>query len=131
MRTRSGRRQGAPGGRPPRRCRAAPATFPRVGDANDAVAREIRAEKAGAMARAVEALERALSVLAAHDAAPGAGREAIRRDLLHEAGERLWFVVIQREAMGLTRHEVVYDVLRVPPEVRRRMGPRPRGARRT
>ncbi len=80
------------------------------------IEKEIAGERAGAMARAVEALERALHDLRTAGAAT--------RDLvLAEARERLWFVVVQREAIGLTRHEVLYDVLRVPAEVRRAMGP--------
>jgi hypothetical protein len=49
-----------------------------------------------------------------------------RRELVEDAGERLWYVVIQREAIGLRRHEVLYDVLRIPGDVRGRMGPRRR-----
>jgi len=98
------------------------------GDANAAIEKEIRSEKAGALARALEALEaalEALEALARFDAAPRAGpAAAIRADLVADAGERLWFLVIQREAMGLMRHDVVYEVVRVPVEVRRAMGPR-------
>jgi len=95
------------------------------GDANAAIEKEIRSEKAGALARALEALEAALEALARFDAAPRAGPvAALRADLVADAGERLWFLVIQREAMGLMRHDVVYEVVRVPVEVRRAMGPR-------
>jgi hypothetical protein len=83
-----------------------------------AIEREIARERAGALARAFEALEGALRELRA------AGGPA-RQDWLEEARERLWFLVVQREAIGLTRHEVIYDVLRVPREVRGAMGPRP------
>ena len=97
------------------------------GDTHDVLEREIRGEKAGALARAVEKLEAALAALARHDeGATALGAPERRSDLLAEAGERLWFVVIQREAMGLRRHEVVFEVLRVPGEVRRAMGPRRR-----
>jgi hypothetical protein len=81
------------------------------------IEREITGERAGSLARMVEALEAAL--LAWREAAP-----AHRTELLAEAGERLWFVVVQREALGLMRHDVLYEVLRVPPEVRGAMGPR-------
>ena len=82
-----------------------------------AIEKEILGERAGALSRAMEALERAL-----HDLANGGvGLD----DLLEEARERLWFVVVQREAIGLTHHDVLYEVLRVPAEVRRFMGPRP------
>jgi hypothetical protein len=91
-----------------------------------AIQREIRAEKAGALQRAGEALEGALAELARFDAAGGPAAERAR--LVAEAGERLWFVVIQREAMGLLRHDVVHEVHRIPADVRRAMGPR-RGRR--
>lgn len=88
-----------------------------MGDALGHVEQEIVGERAGALARAVEALEAALAALAS-----GAGRA----EHLEEARERLWYVVVQREAVGLTRHEVLYEALRVPPEVRLAMGPRRR-----
>jgi hypothetical protein len=97
---------------------------------HEAVVREIRSEKAGALARVAEALERALTDLARVEAAMGAGNRATssllatREDCVSEAGERLWFFVIQREALGLMRHDTVFDVYRVPLEVRLAMGPR-------
>jgi hypothetical protein len=103
---------------------------PRPDDVQDTIQEQIRAEKVGALRRATDRLERALELLSAFDAETGASRQPAaaerRADLLGEAGERLWCLVIQREAMGLLRHEVVYDVYRIPPEVRRAMGPRRR-----
>jgi hypothetical protein len=99
-------------------------------DTHEAVLREIRSEKAGALARVAEGLERALADLARAEAAIAAATRvtsallARRQDCLSEAGERLWYVVIQREALGLMRHETVFDVYRVPREVRLAMGPR-------
>ncbi len=93
-----------------------------MADSQHFIEREIAGERAGALVRSVEALERALVDL----------REAsavMRQHFLEQARERLWFVVVQREAMGISRHEVLYDVLRVPLEVRRGMGPAPRRAR--
>ncbi len=90
-------------------------------EAQRAIEKEIIGERAGALARAVEALERALLDLMA---ASGARQQRLREHLLEEAGERLWFVVVQREAIGLTRHEVLYEVLQIPAEVHRAMGPR-------
>lgn len=92
-------------------------------EADQAVRREIRGEQTSALARAGRALEAALEDLAS------AG-EAERADALAEAAERLWYMVIQREAMGLVRHEVLFEVYRVPRQVRARMGPRPRRQRR-
>jgi hypothetical protein len=99
-------------------------------DVQDTLQEQIRTEKVGALRRATDRLARALELLAAFDAEAAANRQPPaaegHADLLAEAGERLWCLVIQREAMGLLRHEVVYDVLRIPGEVRRAMGPRRR-----
>ena len=83
---------------------------------------ELVGERASALARTFEALERVLAELAGA-AGPG---QRLREFLLEEARERLWFLIVQREAIGLTRHEVVYETLRIPVEVRRAMGPRRR-----
>lgn len=95
-------------------------------EANEAVRKQILGEQTSALALATRALEAALADLAeVPEGALGA-----RVDALVEAAERLWYVVVQREALGLLRHEVLYEVLRVPAEVRLRMGPRPRARRR-
>lgn len=89
-------------------------------DAQNAIETELVGERASSLRRSFEALEKALAEL---DRAIGP-----RDGLLAEAQERLWYLVIQREAVGLRRHEVLYDVLRIPREVRERMGPKPRGS---
>jgi hypothetical protein len=98
--------------------------------AYEAVTQEILSERASSLSRATDRLEAALADLTGADAAaaqaPTAARRAARAEALAEAAERLWFVIIQREAMGLRRHEVLYEVVRVPGEVRLRMGPRRR-----
>jgi len=99
-------------------------------ESHEAVVRQIRSEKASSLARVAEGLERALADLARAEAAiAGAARVtsallATRQHCVSEAGERLWYLVIQREALGLMRHETVFDVFRVPREVRLAMGPR-------
>jgi hypothetical protein len=93
-----------------------------------AIEQQIKAEKASALRRAGEALEAALAELARFDAVGGTAVERAR--LVSQAGERLWYVVIQREAMGLLRHEVVHEVHRIPADVRRAMGPSRAGPRR-
>ncbi len=99
-------------------------------DAHDAVTQEIQGERAASLARAAERLEAALAELAAaerdHAASPTPARRALRDEALAHAGERLWYVVIQREALGLRRHDVLYEVFQVPAAVRRHMGPRRR-----
>jgi hypothetical protein len=95
--------------------------------AHEATLRDLWAERASALARATERLEDALRALAEADralaAAPTAAARELRREALAHAGERLWFLVVQREALGLHRHDPLYEVLRVPGEVRAKMGP--------
>lgn len=94
-------------------------------------------EKASSLAETAEKLERALRALrevesalaAAPDEAPNGapdeGELATRRGELREiAAERLWFLIVQREAIGLTQHEPVYRAYAVPPELRLLAGPR-------
>jgi hypothetical protein len=101
------------------------------------VERELRAEKAAALAIAAEKLERALAELAeAQRAFEAAGEHSAQRqklaekhrDLRAHAAERLWFLLVQREAMGLTQHDNVLAFYRVPPALRKVAGPRPRAA---
>lgn len=100
------------------------------------VERELQAEKPGALAVAAERLERALAELAeaqgAFEAAvEDAGREELaqkHQELRALAAERLWFLLVQREALGLTSHDNVLAFYRVPPELRKVAGPRRRSA---
>jgi response regulator RpfG family c-di-GMP phosphodiesterase len=94
-------------------------------EANEAIRKQILGEKTSSLAIATQALEAALEDLAA----AAAGTAEARRDALADAAERLWYVVVQREAMGLSRHEVLFETLRVRREVRFAMGPRRRRAR--
>lgn len=93
--------------------------MPRREEPQSAIDLEIAAERVSALSRTVRALEDSLAALAA--APPGPDR----RRLVDEAGRRLWMAVVQREAMGLLRHEVLFEALRVPDEVRARMDWRP------
>ena len=89
---------------------------------------ELRRERAQAMSRAGERLEAALRDLAGSEVAlrtsPGPAVEAVRDEALARAGERLWFLVVQREALGLRDHRVLDDVYAIPPRVHAAMGPR-------
>lgn len=90
---------------------------------------EILAEQTGALARATRLLEDALQRLeqatrAAAAAAASRSAALVRTEALAEARELLWNVLVQREAMGILHHEILYDALRVPAEVR--VHPRPR-----
>lgn len=53
----------------------------------------------------------------------------LRAELLAEACERVYFVVIQREAIQLSHSDTFYTDYEITDEVRRHLGPRPpRGA---
>lgn len=93
-----------------------------MGDVRSPLEWEILAEQAHALSRATEKLEESLSRLGLTDeaTAAGIGDATARERLLDEAGTRLWHLIVQREAMGIMHHDILYDVLRVPPEVRRR-----------
>lgn len=94
-----------------------------------AVVREIQGERASSLARVTERLEGALAELQAAEVAlaarPGDGTlAALRSEALAHAAERLWFTVVHREALGLTRHDVLDEVYRIPRQVHLAMGPR-------
>jgi hypothetical protein len=91
---------------------------------------EILGERTRGLARSTEALAEALEALARAEAAlagaappPGALTEE-RQRALAEAADRLWRLVVQREAAGILRHEILYEALRVPAQVRAAMGRR-------
>jgi hypothetical protein len=85
------------------------------------VEKELLAEKAAALGRAGDALAAALAAYRSVQA--DATR---RRELRDIAAERLWYVLVQREAVGIFQHEGMLREQRVPPEVRLLAGPRPR-----
>jgi hypothetical protein len=93
---------------------------------------ELVQEKAYALARMGRRLQVALDALAAFDAArperpsPGTPEAEARAELVGDAGEALWYYVIQREVCGFRDNETVMRQLGVPREVRLRMGYRPK-----
>jgi hypothetical protein len=96
------------------------------------IERELHAERASALAATAERMERALAALAEveralAEVAPDARAELEekRRALATHAAERLWFYIVQREAMGLTQHEQALAYYRVPAHIRRRASPAP------
>jgi uncharacterized protein DUF6665 len=95
---------------------------------------EIAQEKASALGRLGRQLEAALSALKAFDIAQGQAPAAIRDDrhlrdsLVAEAGQALWYLVVQRDACGLRDSTSVMTDYGVPTEVRNRMGPLQRQA---
>lgn len=93
---------------------------PHGGDGLDVLNYEILQEKAAVLARLGRRLQAALDELHAFDADP---RPDMDRDaLVGAAGEALWYYVVQREVLGMPDTEAVMRELRVPREVRLRMG---------
>ena len=90
---------------------------------------EIAQEKASALGRLGRRLEAALAALRAFDAkhreAAIRGTEAReRRDrLVAEAGEALWYLMVQRDACGFYNSVAVIRDYGVPGEVVNRLGP--------
>lgn len=78
---------------------------------------EIASEKAAALGRAGERVEKALRRLAE------AGRESPQRAaLLRDAADAVYAYFIQRELCGMRRHQDVIRDYAIPPEVLVRLG---------
>jgi hypothetical protein len=94
-----------------------------------ALEHEIAGEKAASLGRAGEKLEAAITALAAFDREPSTAADRATRDaLVAIAAERLWYYIVQREALGWHEHGEALAVYRVPGEIQARMGPRPPGS---
>jgi len=80
---------------------------------------EILAEQVRALTRATQLLEESLRQLEKFDALPATPRHSLRArvQLLDEARRLLWNLVVQREAMGIVHHQMLYEVLEIPAEV--------------
>jgi hypothetical protein len=89
---------------------------------------EIAQEKASALGRLGRRLESSLAELAAFDAAHTENSQLSpeererRRSLVAEAGVSLWYLIVQREALGLRNTVGVLQDYRVPREVGDRVG---------
>ena len=100
-------------------------------DPDNPLAVEIQQETAAAYFAACRKMVAALEALQAFDRAvawteKGSEQFARRSELLDETAERVYFVVIQREAMKLSGSEKFLEDYAVPDEVRRRLGPKRR-----
>ena len=87
---------------------------------------EIAEERASALGRLGRGLEGALAALRSFDAEAKleANERQVRRDrLVAQAGEALWYLVVQRDACGLHFGNRVIADYGVPREVANRMGP--------
>ena len=98
-------------------------------DADNPLAAEIQQEMAASYFAACRKMVDSLEALKAFDRAVASStldNEQIthRSELLEDAGERVYFVVIQREAMKLSCFEEFFEDYEVPDEVRTRLGPR-------
>jgi hypothetical protein len=100
-------------------------------DSDNPLAAEIRQEMAAAYFAACRKMLDSLDALKALDGAVASstrGNEQITRrsELLDDATERVYFVVIQREAMKLSCSKEFFEDYGIPDEVRTRLGPRRR-----
>jgi hypothetical protein len=82
---------------------------------------EIAQEQVSALGRMGRALEAALAALAEYDRSHGE-KDAVRENLVSDASEALWCLMVQREAIGLRDPRPVIRDYRVPAEVHNRMG---------
>ncbi len=95
-----------------------------------ALERDLQAERASALARINDLFQKALEVWEALEAGElpplsSVEAEVDRRSALRDlAAERLWWLLVQRETVGLRDHREI--VSRVPTEIRLRIGPRRR-----
>jgi len=100
-------------------------------DPDNPLAIEIQQETAAAYFAACRKMVDALEALQVFDRAVASStpvNEQITRrsELLEAAAERVYFVVIQREAMRLSCFEGFYQDYEIPDELRTRLGPRRR-----
>jgi hypothetical protein len=96
-------------------------------DPDNPLAAEIQAETAAAYFAACRKMIDSLATLKAFDrtvasATRDSEQMARRSELLDDAAELVYFVVIQREAMKLSGYEEFFKDYSVPDEVRKRLG---------
>ncbi len=108
--------------RPPASLASIPAREAALG----AIDAEVVAEQASSLARAGRRLERALAALAEIDQSDQAGEgDDNRRQVLSEAREAFWYLVVQREACGFGSSSDVLSAYGVPAEVSNGITPKP------
>jgi len=96
-------------------------------DPDNPLAIEIQQETAAAYFAACRKMVDSLETLNAFDrASPARNNEQVRSELLEDAAERVYFVIIQREAMKLSCSGQFFEDYGIPDEVRTRLGPRRR-----
>ena len=82
----------------------------------DVLAHELQAERAATLGRVASRMEAAIA----------AWREAPDDERFAEAAERVWYYIVQREALGWRDHRYALEAYDVPEELVRRMGLRRR-----
>jgi hypothetical protein len=102
-----------------------------LNDPDNPLAAEILAETAASYFAACKKMVACLEALKAFDRAHASVHRssedvAHRSDLVADAAEGVYSVVVQREAMMLSHYEGFWDDYEVSPEVRARVGPRRR-----
>lgn len=102
-----------------------------LSDPDNPLAIEIQQETAAAYFAACRRMVDSLEALKAFDRAVASSTHnneqlARRSELLEDAVERVYFVIIQREAMKLSCSEAFFEDYEVPAEVRLQLGPRRR-----
>jgi len=100
-------------------------------DADNPLVVEIRQEIADAYFAACKKMVESLEALKTFDRACAASTQdnkqiTRRNELIDDAAERVYFVVIQREAMNLPCFVEFFEDYEIPEEVRTRLGPRRR-----
>ena len=101
----------------------APTSFSSVSPrdaALDALSHEIAGEQATSLGRAGRRVEETLDRLAAS----GGGDAELLRALIQDAADAVYAYFIQRELMGLRRHQDVIREYRIPDAVLARLGAR-------
>lgn len=91
--------------------------------ANNPLADEILSEQAHSLFRVAREFEDALDRLQKFDAehpreTAGRADSGTRSALVQTAARLLWYLIVQRECLGLTDHSVLYTANRIPEEVR-------------
>lgn len=102
-------------------------------DRQERIARDLARERGEALVRIAGMLEHLIEQLEALGAAwHAASDEGLRGELAeqyratrHDALRYRWYLEVQREALGLTRHAVLDEVYRVPPALGARAGVAP------
>lgn len=102
-------------------------------DADNPLAVEIRQEMAQAYFAACRKMVDSLEALKTFDRAAALsamnnGQVTRRSELLEEAAERVFFVIIQREAMKFPCFEEFFKDYEIPDEVRAQLGPKRQSA---